>query len=140
MMLRNLKIQNSETWAVTFSSDSKLLAAGGKDKLVHVWTTDKFTETAVLEPGLGAITALAFDPSGKYLFSAGRNGRIVVWDAATFKRLASLESSSKAVFALSFSPNERYIAAAYNDGIRIWRNGSFDMVKNLYTGTEVFSV
>ncbi|MFA6584590.1 MAG: protein kinase, partial [Elusimicrobiaceae bacterium] len=26
------------------------------------------------------------------------------------------------------------------DGIRIWRNGSFDMVKNLYTGTEVFSV
>lgn len=52
----------------------------GAIRVLPVINNVNATRGAYLEPGQGALTALAFTPDGKRLVSAGTNGTVLFWD------------------------------------------------------------
>jgi WD40 repeat protein len=65
---------------VAFSSDGRLLASGGDDRLVRLWEPTTGREVGRLEGPGGAIVNLAFTPSGRGLLTADDNGSLRFWD------------------------------------------------------------
>jgi len=64
--------------AVACSPDGRTVVSGGEDGRVQFWQLATGRELLTLEPGLGAVTALAFDAAGTVL-AAGGEGRVRLW-------------------------------------------------------------
>src|SRR5260370_32596843 len=60
-----------EVTALAFSPDGKMLASGGKDKLICLWETATGKEIRRFRGHGAPIGSLAFSPDGKFLASAG---------------------------------------------------------------------
>ena len=65
--------------SLTFSTDGKLLAAGGTDGAIQLWDFETNSGT-LLEAHRGPVSALAFNPDGKQLASGGWDKSIFLWD------------------------------------------------------------
>eukprot|EP00741_Cyanophora_paradoxa_P015542 tig00020902_g15003.t1 len=65
--------------ALAVSADGRLLATGGRDRLVCVWRLDEGRFVQPLAAHSGAVRCLAFSADGKALVSGGDDGALVVW-------------------------------------------------------------
>jgi hypothetical protein len=107
--------------SVAFSPDGGLLAWGGADEQVHIWSVDKGAE--VTEPFTGhdaVVTAVAFAPDRSVLASAG--GEVIrLWDPVDGTVRAVLTGHSGTVAALAFSPDSTSLVSASHDHtVRVW--------------------
>jgi WD40 repeat protein len=122
---RRLVGHTAPVFAVAFSPDGKLLAAGdgtgkvqaglpGKgDTTILLWRTDTGAEVLRLrEAHHGWIRALAFAPDGKTLASSSPYDTCL-WDIKTEARLARFDSGGRSI---SFSPDGTMLAAASGYG------------------------
>jgi eukaryotic-like serine/threonine-protein kinase len=64
---------------VAFSPDGRLLASGGSDKTVRVWSTEDATEIAAYTGHTQVVRSIVFAPSGKGLYSGGGGGMLRRW-------------------------------------------------------------
>jgi WD40 repeat protein len=74
--LQTLAGPQDEVRVVAVSPDEKLLAAGCRGGLIHIWCLPEFAEDEIVG-GFSGLPALAFLPNGNLVFSNG-NGRLVV--------------------------------------------------------------
>ena len=128
--------------ALAFSPSHKLLASGGKDQVVKLWSMDKHGKGELLHDlhHQATITALSFAPNGKLLGSADADAKIKLWaptnkdneaGSAVAEDEQDTESGRKAwilmraldkathdasVSALAFSPMSRYLYSGSEDG------------------------
>lgn len=117
-----LKGKSGRPLGVAFSGDGRILACGGRDKLIHVWHTATGQE---LYPPLqghdGPVQVLAFSPDGQILASGGWDKRIILWEVATGKQVGLLDGHGNHVTALDFSPHGRLLASGSTDRtILLW--------------------
>lgn len=68
----------SAATAVSFGASGQLVAAGGEDGAVRVWSTGSPAPLAQLN-GHNSVTALAFSPDGRLLASGGSDTAIRLW-------------------------------------------------------------
>lgn len=81
--LRQLFAHGGQVRAVTFSPDGKLLASGGSDGRVVVWSTETGErQWAVPQAHPQMVEALAWSADGTTLFSVGDEGSVASWPFA----------------------------------------------------------
>ena len=101
-----------------FSADSKMLAAGGEDNLVHVWalTDSKKPQHRFTANGHKHwIRTLAFSPDGKMLASGGEGKTLCLWRVSDGASLFKSTAHKTWVNAVAFSPDGKILASGGNE-------------------------
>jgi hypothetical protein len=107
--------------AADVTSDGKLVAIGGPNKLVKVFNVADGKQLYVIKKHTDWITALEFSPDGTKLATADRAGGIHLWEAATGGMIVSLSEHKDSVTSLSWRSDGRMLASGSEDGqIIIW--------------------
>lgn len=107
-------------WALAFSPDGRLLAAGSQNE-VFVWDLTTNRRVHVLRGHANTIRAIAFSPDGSLIATASNDRRIILWDTATGAVRFTLRGHRDQVWSVAFSPDGRSLATAGADGaLIIW--------------------
>jgi len=115
--------------AVAFSHDGKLLASGGRDKMVFVWDLAGNALPRQLAGHADQVYSVAFSTDGKWVASASFDQKVIVWDVASGQPVKTLTGSNKMVAAI-FSSDDRWLATAGWDGnVTIWDTDSWQPVR-----------
>jgi WD40 repeat protein len=109
--------------SVAFSPDGKSMAAGSRDKSLHVLDVATGKEVKALVGHDEWVTSTAFSPQGGLLASGSSDKTIHLWDASTGKKLKSLTGHLSGVDFLVFSPDGS-VLASLGSGVNVTTNGS----------------
>ena len=130
--------------AITFSSDSRLVAAVTFSGLIRVWeveTGEKIAELDARDVGSGFSGAgpIRFSPNGKW-FAASGGRTIAIWETQGFTLhhvIEGLHATNGYINSLEFSPDSRWIAG-YTGGpeykIQFWNIETEEVDLELPTG------
>jgi len=130
----------SAVMALAFSPDGALMAAGGRDRQVRVWSTADWSLVRTLSGHGERIWGLDFSPDGRRLVSGAWDGTARIWDLATGESLHTLVhltaaprgAKQKRVPAVNFSPDGRLVATGGNDClVKLWDVASGRLVRTL---------
>jgi WD40 repeat protein len=109
--------------ALAFSADAGLVAAGGEDKRIRVFSLKENKEAANLDNG-AVVRALAFLADGS-LVSADDEGPLKVWNLAEGKVARKAEGHKGPVRALALNKDRSRLASSGDDGtVRVWEAAS----------------
>lgn len=103
--------------AVAYSPDGALLASGGKDHHIQLWSLTESRKRKRQLAGHGDwVRGLAFDPEGKSLASAGWDDQVSLWNLE--RRTAMLHHTDHlgGAWAVAFSPSGDVMATGAGNG------------------------
>lgn len=120
------------------SLNGEIVATGGFDYTVRLWSAESGQELGVLEHP-SAITSVCFDPvSGQRLSTACWDDIIRVWDVTTQSIVLQFKASEGAhVTRLAYSPDGRVLATARDDGVlAFWDTSSGRQLQAMQAHSE----
>jgi len=100
---------------VAFSTDEKILASGGGDRKVRLWSLENQEPGHVLDHGEW-VNGLAFAPAGPVVASAGRDGCVKLWNTDSGQQLGAIQSHANNATAVVFSPNGSRLLSGSQEG------------------------
>lgn len=106
--------------ALAFNPAGTLLASGGWEGRLHLWSLPRGTRRTSWQAHADSVNGLAFLRDGALLVSAGYDGRIVVWDLqAGSHRVWQTEAP---VTSLAVDAARGLLASGHDDGrVTLWR-------------------
>ncbi|KAK5648903.1 hypothetical protein RI129_003795 [Pyrocoelia pectoralis] len=109
--------------AIEFSTEGELLASGGDDRRVLLWSIPgaihgKGAPVAMETNHISNIFCLAFDSTNSKIFSGGNDDQVIVHDLRAGSFVVKL-LHKKPVYGLSINPQNDYIIATAGDDGRI---------------------
>ncbi|WP_433218109.1 Hsp70 family protein [Dactylosporangium sp. CS-047395] len=119
-------VQHADTIrAVAFNPQGTLLASGGADRQILLWTGQAGVVASRLTGSAGAVNAVAFDRDGRVLASGGEDQVVHLWDPGAHKLIRSFDQAHSPIDALAFCPARAdRLATGTRDGVvRIWDVG-----------------
>lgn len=117
--------------AADISADHTLVALGGPQKVVRVYSTQDGSLRYEIRKHTEWITALAFSPDGVLLASGDRNGGTFVWEAPSGNPYLELKGHTERITDLSWRWDSNLLASASQDTtIRLWELENGGQVKS----------
>jgi WD40 repeat protein len=139
---RELKHER-QLFRAQFSLDGKFIAAGGQDKLVHVWELEG-DKKKTLNAHKTWVSSLAFHPKGQRLFTADYLGVIHCWsyEEGGKPQWTIPNADQDNVRALVVTPDGKYLFSAGDDAIiKVWNPANGKPITRLEGHTEcIFSL
>jgi len=115
----------ADSGALAFSPDGAILAGGGSDGVLRLWSTsqDSTRQLRELRGHKGHINDLAFSPDGASLVTASSDYSARIWDVAAGTARALRHPT--VVQCLALSPDGKWLATGDTDGgLRLWQVSS----------------
>ncbi|XP_055548480.1 transducin beta-like protein 3 [Wyeomyia smithii] len=119
---------------LVFSEDDLLVASGGSDTLVRVWSPNEQVCKGTLRGCQGVINLLVFHPDveSKTLLAAGDDVKINAWNYETRELTKTFTGHFSKVTAVSFADDRKYIVSSGRDKILIlWDYESQKAIKTI---------
>ncbi|PQO37035.1 hypothetical protein C5Y96_07710 [Blastopirellula marina] len=130
---REIRELPQSAWALAFSSDGKMLASAGQDKIVRLWNANTGELIHEMKGHQSQLYAVAFSPNNRTLASAGGSGRraddkeIRLWYVPTGRQYATLLDDNDrlnnlpdTVYSLAFSRDGKTLGACGPYVTRLW--------------------
>jgi len=115
-------VQPSDITSITFGPGARLLATGGTDGTVTLWSVATGRIRKVLRGHVGPVRDVAFSPRATLLASASNDGTARVFRISDGAPLAVMSGHSNPVSTVAFSPDGTRIVTASLDGTtRVWK-------------------
>lgn len=128
------------TPSLAFSSDSRLLASGGRDGRVHVWDLATGKGLYTIEAHKKGVNSVTFRPHGHLLASGGNDAVTRLWDAETGQNVGQMIGGTYAVPAIAFSRNGADIAIVNGNVIRLRDVASSRFVNTIRGDVSFYSI
>ncbi len=111
-----------EFWisALAFASNGRILASGGYDCSVRVWSADSGLELHSFFDCTANVTDLAFALDSRLLAASASDGSVHLWDAWSGTALQPLPDLGGACSAIAWSPGGRILATASDTQLLLW--------------------
>lgn len=117
--------------AADISPDHKMIAAGGPDKKVRVFSTETGDVLYKLEDHTQFITAIRFTPDGEVLSTADRDGILHMWQAANGRHVEKFSGHTGAINAMEYTLDSYYLLTAGQDGtVQVWDTWEFKKTRS----------
>ena len=128
-------LENDDDWisTVTFSSDSRLLAASGYDRAIRIWRLRNSLDvpTMTLNGHSLYVRSLLFSEDNRTLFSASADRTIKIWDLPTGQERFTLAGHDSAVDCICLSSDESIlISGSRDETVRVWRAATQEEVND----------
>ena len=110
----------SSAFAVAFSNDGKMLAAGNYEGTMRLWDVESGQLRGSFKGHTDAIHSLAFSPDDKTLLSGSADRTARLWDAVTGQELLTLKGHRSPVTRVAFAPDGKRLATAGGPELKLW--------------------
>lgn len=108
----------SEVRALTFSSDSQLVASGSAER-VHVWNQESLACVRTLETGY--VLTCQFAPGDRYLLLGYKTGELVIADVVTGDILETIPAHEKELWDICLSADQKGCVTGGGDAtVKFW--------------------
>lgn len=104
------------------TSDSKFLASGDRNKLIHIWTPETCELLHTFRGHRDAVSGLAFRKGSHQLFSVSHDKTVKIWNVSEMAYVETLYGHQDTVTAIDSLSRERAVTSGGRDGsVRIWK-------------------
>jgi WD40 repeat protein len=117
---KQLKAHGGELRDLEVSPDGRVLASGGDDKTVKLWSLPAGELLHTLTGHTKLITDVEFTPDSRLVAAASEDRSISVWSVADGKRLALLTGHTEWVSTIRFAPDGRLLVSRAANEWRTW--------------------
>ncbi|KAF7507209.1 hypothetical protein GJ744_010891 [Endocarpon pusillum] len=131
-LLQTLEGPRGASYAISFSSDSKVLASASEDHSIRLWDAATGVESLLFQLNGDAVMAISFSPDDRILALATAFRTVRLWDAATGLERYNLRGHQARVDVIAFSSDGKLIASGSRDKtVKLW---------DVITGTELHTL
>lgn len=117
---------------IDYSSDGKLIASVGSDKVVRIFDSETLAERNTLAGHDGPIYGVKFASQGPLIASVGWNKNVRVWNTETGKEELNLIGSEGDIWGVSFCSDGTHLVTGEQGGAaRVWDLSTGDVVTTL---------
>jgi len=117
--------------AADISPDHRMIALGGPNKKVRVYSTETREELFAMEKHNDWIQAVKFTPDGEILTTADRAGGMYVWQAANGREVEQLRGHEGGINALAYTADSAIMASVGDDGtVQLWDTWKYTRIRS----------
>jgi WD40 repeat protein len=139
-----LTIHQKPVRAMAFHPDNSILATGGDDHHIHLWSMETGGDTGVLYGHSADITGLAFSPDGRTLascsgyYSSSDDNTVRLWDMDEATQQFEFQKHQSRVVAVYFmADGQRLVSAETNGVVLLWNAADGDVSQRIETPTVI---